>query len=74
MGEDQSLKDLFEQAISKSSLDVDSKIDSGLERPKDNSNGDFVFAYGITCAMFISVAVILWIYICRSKSIKLKGM
>lgn len=41
MSEDQSLKDLFEQAISKSSLDVDSKIDPGLERPKDNSNGDF---------------------------------
>ena len=41
MSEDQSLKDLFEQAISKSCLDVDSEIDPGLERPKDNSNGDF---------------------------------
>ncbi|MDO5329131.1 MAG: multidrug effflux MFS transporter [Coriobacteriia bacterium] len=36
--------------------------------------GDFVFAYGITCAIFISAAVILWVYICKSKSIKLKGM
>lgn len=36
--------------------------------------GDFIFGYGITCAMFICIAIVLWVYILKSKSIKLKGM
>ena len=41
MQENDELKKLFSKAIKEADLDVDSNIDPALERPKDDSNGDF---------------------------------